>query len=413
MRELERRNALLPQPQRLTTQALRDAEERYAHQLNQQKLKIISGLLGVDLGELTKRDAGGSCATAEAPPDTEHDDPLDRLGTRRGRCVSVDRRELEPCGEPLHALEWRVRRTLQSGQCAPARFRRGGSRSRVDPLLDVYARRAEQLAFASPRQMKVADRAQLAVLSPGFDKVATLDAGRVRITDLRSGESVHVPSLTESHATVAPFTIPAFSLDGSHFVAGINESSARAWRLRDGRSVLVETPHVVIRGTLQSQFYFSPNGRSALAWVGVETGDEDGQHVHAAWDTESGAAASTAGLGDVFRFNELAWSRNPARNWGVVLLEKRRLQIIDVSTGSQVSPEFGPPEAEAEVVSLALSADAEWLVTVTKTPQEEGYQLRLWSTREGKAADMDPVRELRAAADPGRERGWEESPGNS
>ena len=101
---------------------------------------------------------------------------------------------------------------------------------------------------------------------------------------------------------------------------------------------------------------------------------------------------STAALGDVFRFDELAWSRNPARNWGVVLLEKRRLQVIDVSTGSQVSPEFGPPAAEAEVVSLALSPDAEWLVTVTRSAQDEGYELRLWSAREGKAADVAPMR---------------------
>src|SRR5215831_13850168 len=55
--ELDRRNRLLPKPQQLNTKALREAERRYASQINQQKLKIVSGLLGVDLGELTKRDA--------------------------------------------------------------------------------------------------------------------------------------------------------------------------------------------------------------------------------------------------------------------------------------------------------------------------------------------------------------------
>jgi hypothetical protein len=36
---------------------IRIAERRYAEQLRQRKLQIVAGLIGVDLGELTKRDA--------------------------------------------------------------------------------------------------------------------------------------------------------------------------------------------------------------------------------------------------------------------------------------------------------------------------------------------------------------------
>src|SRR4029077_2302333 len=115
----------------------------------------------------------------------------------------------------------------------------------------------------------------------------------------------------------------AFSPDGSHFISGTDVNSARCWRLRDGHSVPVQTPGVVVRGTLQSVFYFSPDGRCALGWVGVETGDEDGQHVAAAWNADSGVPASTAAMPDVFRFRELAWSRNPARNWGGDPLRER------------------------------------------------------------------------------------------
>jgi WD40 repeat protein len=389
---LDSRNRLLPKPQQLSTKALRDAERRYAEQLNQQKLKIISGLLGVDLGELTKRDAAARARRLKRVlilivlvllivvgfalwAVYQGMVASSNLASSRYTLSNV---ESEEHSEPAKAL------LLASGAVEAV--------PRFDPLLDAYTRRAEMLALASPRHMKVADHVRVAVFSPRLDKVATVDGGKVQITDLRSGESVRVPSLTEPHATVAAFTIPAFSPDGSHFVAGTDEVSARSWRLRDGHSVPVKTPKVIVRGTLQTEFYFSPNGLSALGWVGVETGDEDGQHVQAAWGTESGAPASTAALRAVFRFGELAWSRNPARNWGAVLLDKQRLQVIDVSTGAPVSPEFGPAAEHAEVVSLALSPDAEWLVTATKGGQNKGYELQLWSARDGKLAEVAPMR---------------------
>jgi WD40 repeat protein len=389
---LDRRNGLLPKPQQLSTKALRDAERRYDEQLNQQKLKIISGLLGVDLGELTKRDAAARARRLKrllilivsvllivvALALAAVYQGLVASSNLASSRYTLSNVESEEHSEPAKAL------LLAAGAVEAV--------PRIDPLLDEYARRAEMLALASPRHMKVADHAQLAVFSARLDKVATVDGGRIRITNLRSGEPVHVPSLTEPHATVAAFTIPAFSPDGSRFVAGTDEISARSWRLRDGHSVPVETPKVIVRGTLQSEFYFSPNGLSALGWVGVETGDERGQHVQAAWDAESGAPASTAALGDVVRFGELAWSRNPAHNWGAILLGKRRLQVIDVSTGAPVSPEFGPAAEEAEVVSLALSPDAEWLVTATRGGQDKGYELQLWSARDGKPAEVAPMR---------------------
>jgi WD40 repeat protein len=114
--------------------------------------------------------------------------------------------------------------------------------------------------------------------------------------------------------------------------------------------------------------------------------------VRAAWDTESGATASTDALADVFRFDELAWSRNPARNWGAILVDKRRLRVIDVSTGAPVSPEFGPAPEDAEVVSLALSPDAEWLVTAARIGGDRAYELQLWSVREGTPAAVAPMR---------------------
>lgn len=390
--ELDRRNRSLPKPQQLSTRALRQAEHRYASQLNQQKLKVISGLLGVDLGELTKRDAAARArrlkqllilsvsvllivvALALA---AVYQDLVARSNLASSR-YTLSNVESEEHSERAKAL------LLASSavDTAPG----------IDPLLDVYARRAEMLALASPRQMKVADHTQLAVFSSNLDKVATVDGGRVQITDLRSGGLVHVPSLTEADATVAAFTIPAFSPDGSQLVAGTDYNAARSWRLRDGHSVSVKTGEVIVRGTVQSQFYFSPNGLSALGWVGVETGDEDGEHVGAAWDAESGAPASTGALDDVFRFGELAWSRNPAHNWGVTLLNKRKIQVIDVSTGGLVSPEFGPAGEKDEVISLALSPDAESLVTVTRSGQDNGFELQLWSTRDGKPADVAPMR---------------------
>jgi WD40 repeat protein len=390
--ELEKHNESLPKAQQVSAQAIRQAERRYARQLGQQKLKIISGLLGVDLGELTRRDAAARARRLKrllilsvsvllivvALALAAVYQGLVASSNLAASRYTLSHVESEEHGEPGKAL------LLAAAALDAVPL--------IDPLVDVYARRTEMLALASPRQMKVADRAQIAVFSPRFDKVATLDGGRIQITDLRTGEALRVPSLTEAEAKVAAFAIPAFSPDGSQFITGTGTNTARIWRLQDGRSVSVKTPDVVVRGTLQSQFFFSPNGRAAMGWVGVETGDEDGQHVQAAWDADSGAEASVAALGAAFRFGELAWSRNPARNWSAVLLGQGRLQVIDVSTGAAVSPEFGPAAEQAEVVSFAFSADAGWLVTQSRSEQQEGYELQLWSARDGRPVETPPMR---------------------
>jgi hypothetical protein len=77
---------------------------------------------------------------------------------------------------------------------------------------------------------------------------------------------------------------------------------------------------------------------------------------------------------------------------GVIRLEKGTLQIIDVSTGAPVSPEFGPAAEKGQVDSLALSPDAEWLVTATSGGEEKGCELQLWATRDGKPAEVPPMR---------------------
>jgi hypothetical protein len=56
-RLLEQKNTMLPEAQRKTRKELRSHEERYAQQLRNEFLKIISGLIEVDHGELMRRDA--------------------------------------------------------------------------------------------------------------------------------------------------------------------------------------------------------------------------------------------------------------------------------------------------------------------------------------------------------------------
>jgi WD40 repeat protein len=80
------------------------------------------------------------------------------------------------------------------------------------------------------------------------------------------------------------------------------------------------------------------------------------------------------------------------RNWSAVLVGKGRLQVIDVSTGAAVSPEFGPAAEHAEIVSFAFSPDAGFLVTQTRSAPQEGYELQLWSARDGRPVETPPLR---------------------
>ena len=236
-----------------------------------------------------------------------------------------------------------------------------------------------------PRYSFLPSPIEAVAFTPDLDRMGAIGGGQARVTDLRNGRVIGVFSPSDGE----PSGEPAISPDGRTLGFGLGYQDGLAWTPETKQLKSYPNPHVVMRGTPGAAFYFSPDSRSLHWWVGVETGDEDGQHVEGAWRPYSGEAASTAALDSVFRYGELTWSRTAERNWGVIVTATGKLQTIDVTTGAAVSPQFGPDlGSERSISSMVMSRNAEWVVAVSTGPEVGEVQLTQWNARTGEAIGL-------------------------
>lgn len=253
-----------------------------------------------------------------------------------------------------------------------------------------HLRRLQQLGLAAPLRLQMPPPVEFAAFTPDLARMGTSGGGSARIVDLRNGRLVGTYSPPEGALSGEP----ALSGDGRTLALGIDYGEAVAWTPEVGGFKRHPNPQVVMCGTPGSALYFSPDFRTLAWWVGVETGDDDGQHVQASWRLDTGKAASTAALDTVFRYGRLSWSRSPERNDGVVVTPAQRIRVVDVSTGEPQSPEFGPDLGPHGVIhSLAMTTDARWVVAVTSGTGAGEVRLSRWDARSGEPAGAQDVNE--------------------
>ena len=390
----------LKQTNQLNAQAINRAVAEYQKRCELMKLKIIAGILGVELGNLTRRDAAFQLAIARK-----------RAKALRRWLMAVGLLAILAIAGGAFAVrkqqeaEFERDQTTQAHirlltEAASGRLRERDVRMAQGIILEVLSQRRSEHPDADTtaifQEARAADlqlaglsghkgAVNSALYSPDGKRIVTASSDNTaRIWDLDSGAQI---VLLEGHTAEVLFA--SYSPDANQVITASADQTARIWDANTGKQLGVLSGHAA---SINSAVY-SPDGqkivtassdRTARVWdaktfqqsltlsghegiVSSATFSPDGTHILTAsadktariWDAHTGAQIKVlTGHSE----NVLCAAYSPDGKRVVTASQDKTAKIWDANTGVAVSLLYGHL---GTVRSAAYSPDGRWIITAS------------------------------------------------